>query len=475
VLKNHIASLLSGNPEFQLTESQLYAVDKLSDYILSQEVDDIFLIRGYAGTGKTTLISQLTHVLETLQLKSVLLAPTGRAAKVLMSYTGKNAYTIHKKIYRQKSSSDGFGTFILDKNLHKQTWFIVDESSMISNETGESSVFGSGKVLDDLVEYVYSGEGCRLILTGDTAQLPPVGLNVSPALDKQGLENMGFGVIDCELRDVVRQKTESGILINATLIRERLFSESWEYGFFPIEIKGLSDVTKISGGELTEYVSDSYDKNGLFETTILTRSNKRANLYNKGIRTSVLFRDTEISKGDLLMIVKNNYFWLSEEMSFDFIANGDIAEITHIFGYEELYGFRFANVSLCFPDYEDAEMECKIILDTLEVESASLTREDMIRFFNAVSEDYADIKNKRERWKKIKADPYFNALQVKFAYAVTCHKAQGGQWNTVFVDTGYLTEEMINKEFVRWLYTAFTRAREKLYLVNFNKRFFEEE
>jgi exodeoxyribonuclease-5 len=475
VLKNHIASLLSGHSEFQLTESQLSAVDKLSEYILSREADDIFLIRGYAGTGKTTLISQLTNALGSLQIKSVLLAPTGRAAKVLMSYTGKNAWTIHKKIYRQKSSVDGFGTFVLDKNLHINTWFIVDESSMISNETTENSVFGSGRLLEDLLEYVYTGEGCRLILTGDTAQLPPVGLDISPALDKKRLEAAGFGVIECELSDVVRQKTESGILINATRIRNMLFSDSWQGGFFPVQIRGFADVFRISGGELTEYISESYGKCGVFETTVLTRSNKRANLYNKGIRNAVLFRDSEISRGDLLMIVKNNYFWINEETNIDFIANGDIAEITHIFGYEELYGFRFANVSLRFPDYEDTEMECKIILDSIGVESASLTREDLVKLFHAIAEDYAEIKNKRERWKKIKDDPYFNALQVKFAYAVTCHKAQGGQWKNVFVDTGYLTEEMISREFTRWLYTAFTRAREKLYLVNFDKRFFEEE
>jgi exodeoxyribonuclease V len=475
MLKNHIAVLLSGNGEFQLTGSQLLMVDKLSEYVVSQDTDTIFLIRGYAGTGKTTMINQLTQVLDALQIRSVLLAPTGRAAKVLMGYTGKNAYTIHKKIYRQKSSADGFGTFVLDKNLHKFTWFIVDESSMISNQSVESSVFGSGKLLDDLMEYVFTGEGCRLVLAGDTAQLPPVGINLSPALDKKVLEEAGFGVIDCELQDVVRQKTESGILENATRIRERLFSEEWSSGFFHLRITGYIDLIRISGSELIESISVSYEKSGIFETTILTRSNKRANLYNKGIRTSVLYRDSEISRGDLLMVVKNNYFWMNEEMNVDFIANGDIAEITHIYGYEELYGFRFANVSLRFPDYEDVEIQCKIILDTLVVESASLTREDLLRLYNSISEDYAEIKNKRERWKKIKADPYFNALQVKFAYAVTCHKAQGGQWNTVFVDTGYLTEEMVDKEFLRWLYTAFTRAREKLYLVNFDKRFFEGE
>jgi len=475
VLKNHISALLAGNKEFQLTEDQLFMVDQLSDYILSEGRDHIFLIRGYAGTGKTTLIAQLARTLDSLNIKSVLLAPTGRAAKVLAGYTGKNAYTIHKKIYRQQSSADGFGTFVLDKNLHRYTWFIVDESSMISDQVAENNVFGSGRLLSDLLEFVYSGEGCRLVLSGDTAQLPPVGINLSPALDRNALEEEGFKVTDCELYEVVRQRMESGILANATLLRDRLLSETWTNGFFPLLIGGYYDILLISGEQLIEAISASYEKAGIFETAILTRSNKRANLYNKGIRTSVLYRDAEIARGDLLMVVKNNYFWRSEEMSFEFIANGDIAEITHIFGYEELYGFRFANVSLRLPDYDEAEMECKIILNTLESESASLTREELVRLFNAISEDYADIRNKRERWKKIKVDPYFNALQVKFAYAITCHKAQGGQWDTVFVDTGYLTEEMVNKEFLRWLYTAFTRAREKLYLVNFDKRFFEGE
>ncbi|HPT30887.1 MAG TPA: ATP-dependent helicase, partial [Prolixibacteraceae bacterium] len=358
---------------------------------------------------------------------------------------------------------------------HKNTWFIVDESSMIANEQAESNVFGSGRLLNDLLEYVYTGEGCRLLLSGDTAQLPPVGLDISPAMDRKELESNGFGVVEVELSEVVRQKSESGILYNATLIRRLLLQDDQHNGFFKIILRGFPDMERISGGDLINCIAESYDKCGLFETTVLTRSNKRANLYNKGIRNSVLYRDSEIARGDLLMIVKNNYFWLRESEEVDFIANGDIAEITHIFGYEELYGFRFANVSLRFTDYGETEMECKILLDSLFVETASMSRDDMVRLFQSVSEDYAEIKNKRDRWNKIRENPYFNALQVKFAYAVTCHKAQGGQWNTVFVDTGYVTEEMVNREFYRWMYTAFTRAREKLYLVNFDKRFFEEE
>ncbi|HNU76748.1 MAG TPA: AAA family ATPase [Prolixibacteraceae bacterium] len=474
MLKNHIVGLLSSNAGFHFTESQAELVDKLAGYILSSEADKLFLIRGFAGTGKTTMIHQLALTLDSLRIKSVLLAPTGRAAKVLSGYTGKSAYTIHKKIYRQKSSGDGMGTFVLDKNLHRYTWFIVDESSMISNEAAENSVFGSGKLLDDLMEYVFSGEGCRLVLAGDTAQLPPVGIPVSPALDPQVLEDHGFGVIGCELTDVVRQEKESAVLANATMIRERIFSND-NSGFFAISVPPAGDLERISGGELMEKLSLAYEKMGIAGTIVLTRSNKRANLYNKGIRTSILFRDTVISRGDLLMVVKNNYFWINEEMGIGFIANGDIGEITHIYGYEELYGFRFANITLRLSDYGEVETDCKILLDTLDVEAPALTRDDQIRLFNAVSEDYADIRNKRERWKKIKGDPYFNALQVKFAYAVTCHKAQGGQWPAVFVDTGFLTEEMIDREFLRWLYTAITRSTEKLFLVNFNNRFFGEE
>ncbi len=474
MLKNHLISLLSANTGFLLTQSQSLLVEKLAEFMVSPGTDTLFLIRGYAGTGKTTMINQLAATLDSLQIKSVLLAPTGRAAKVLTGYSGKSAYTIHKKIYRQKSTADGLGTFVLDKNLYKTTWFIVDESSMISNEASENSVFGSGKLLEDLMEYVFSGEGCRLVLAGDTAQLPPVGIPVSPALDATVLEHHGFSVINCELTDVVRQEKESAVLATATQIRQRIFSPE-NRGFFRINLPDHGDLEKLSGAELMEKITSSYEKSGISETMVLTRSNKRANLYNKGIRASILYRDTVLSRGDMLMVVKNNYFWLNEDTGIDFIANGDIGEITHIYGYEEIYGFRFANITLRLPDYGDAELDCKILLDTLEVEAPALTRDDHMRLYNAVSEDYADIKNKRERWKKIKADPYFNALQVKFAYAVTCHKAQGGQWSTVFVDTGYLTEEMIDREFLRWLYTAFTRAREKLYLVNFDKRFFEEE
>ncbi len=475
MIKNHLKNILNTNLPFNPTGCQEKLIDVLSDYITSDEPDKIMLIKGYAGTGKTTMVFSLTQSLTSLKIRSILLAPTGRAAKVMSEYCKMPALTIHKKIYRQKSSSDGMGKFGLDKNLYKNTYFIVDEASMISNELSENSVFGSGRLLEDLLEYVYSGKNCRLILVGDTAQLPPVKLNISPALEAASLEYYGFSVNEVELKEVVRQAKDSGILFNATKIRNRIGSFNDNSGFFPIDINSFDDVERISGEELIETISSAYDKYGLFETTIVTRSNKRANLFNKGIRGSILYKENEVEKGDLLMVVKNNYFWVDDEMKLDFIANGDIAEIVTIYGYEELYGFRFANVSLGFIDYENLEIDCKIFLETLSIESASFPYEQNRQLFDLISEDYADVKNKRERWKKVKDNPYFNALQVKFAYAVTCHKAQGGQWKAVFVDHGFLNEDMLDTEYYRWMYTAFTRPTEKLFLVNFNKNFFDQK
>lgn len=473
MIKNHLKSILTQNLPFSPTACQLKLIDALADFIFSDEPDNIMLIKGYAGTGKTTMLYALTQVLNQLKIRSVLLAPTGRAAKVMAGYTKMPAYTIHKKIYRQKATTDGMGHFALDKNLFKNTWFIVDEASMISNEISENSVFGSGKLLDDLLEYVYSGENCRLVLVGDTAQLPPVKLNISPALDSRTLQESGFGVNEIELKEVVRQAKGSGILINATVIREKIGEGIKTPGFFPIQTNDFQDVERISGAELIESISTSYDKFGLFDTTVVTRSNKRANLFNKGIRGSILYRENEIEKGDLLMVVKNNYYWNDEDIKLDFIANGDIAEVVKIYRYEELYGFRFANVCLRFIDYDDIELDCKIFLETLGIESASFSYEQNRQLFESVSEDYSEIRNKRERWKKVKENPYFNALQVKYAYALTCHKAQGGQWKVVYVDHGFISEDMLDTEFYRWLYTAFTRPTEKLYLVNFDKGFFE--
>ncbi len=474
MIKNHLKTILTQNLPFSPTNCQLQLIDVLSGYIFSDEPDQIMLIKGYAGTGKTSMLYSLTQTLNEFKIKSVLLAPTGRAAKVLGGYAKMPAFTVHKKIYRQKSNSDGMGHFALDINLYKNTYFIVDEASMISNETSENSVFGSGKLLDDLLEYIYSGENCRLVLVGDSAQLPPVGLSISPALEPASLENYGFSVKVVELTDVVRQAEGSGILSNATKIRNRIGNDNNESGFFPVNLNDFEDIERISGAELIESITSSYQKYGIFETTIVTRSNKRANLYNKGIRGSILYRENEIEKGDLLMVVKNNYFWIEEDMKLDFIANGDIAEVIKIYKYEELYGFRFANVCLRFIDYEDVEFDCKIFLETLSIETASFSYDQNRQLFEAVSEDYAEIRNKRERWKKVKENSYYNALQVKFAYAITCHKAQGGQWKAVYVDHGFVNDDMLDTEFYRWLYTAFTRPTEKLFLVNFNKGFFED-
>jgi exodeoxyribonuclease-5 len=473
MIKNHLQALLTQSFRFTPTNCQTTLIQGLADYISSERADEIILIKGYAGTGKTTMINALTQTLGTLKIRPVLLAPTGRAAKVMAGYTGLSAFTIHKKIYRQKSSPDGMGRFVLDKNLYKNTYFIVDEASMISNGPNESSVFGSGRLLDDLLEYVYSGENCRLVLVGDTAQLPPVGLNISPALDATQLDDYGFLVKEFELTEVVRQEAGSGVLFNATKMRRLISSGEQEPGFLNIKMESFPDIEKVNGGDLIEKISSCYDEYGFFETTVVTRSNKRANLYNKGIRGSILYKENEIEKGDLLMVVKNNYFWVGEGVELDFIANGDIAEIEKIYSYEELYGFRFANVCLRFVDYENVELDCKIFLETLAIETASFPQDKNRGLFEAVSEDYMEIKNKRERWKKIRENPYFNALQVKYAYALTCHKAQGGQWKAVFIDHGYLVEDMLDKEYYRWLYTAFTRPTEKLFLVNFNKNFFD--
>jgi exodeoxyribonuclease-5 len=349
----------------------------------------------------------------------------------------------------------------------------VDEASMISNLPQDHSVFGSGYLLSDLIEYVTGGFNCKLIVSGDTAQLPPVGLAMSPALEKDELSLFGLDVISLELREVVRQSLDSGILANATFIRNRILDES-PSGFWQILMKGFQDVVQLGGDQLIEEISNCYNRFGMEETIVITRSNKRANLFNEGIRKTILYQEDEIMKGDLLMVVKNNYHWSKQLEELDFIANGDIAEIVRIRKYEERYGFHFANVVLRLTDYQDMEIECKILLETLKVEAPSLSSDENKRLFEAISEDYLEIRNKRERWKKIREDPWFNALQVKYSYAVTCHKAQGGQWKAVFLDHGYLTPETIDREFLRWLYTAFTRAEDRLYLVNFHKEFFPE-
>ncbi len=446
----------------------------LSDFILSGKERKVFLLCGYAGTGKTVLISALVRTLESLGRKTVLLAPTGRAAKVFSNYSGRSAYTIHKWIYRQKSITDTT-IFTLMDNRAKNTLFIVDEASMIANEG--LSGFGSGALLDDLIEFVYSGDGCSLLLLGDTAQLPPVGEAQSPALSSDYLRSMFLDVTRVEMTQVMRQMDGSGILQNATMLREVIAGGGCN--ILPnIKFKGFPDICRVSSDELIETIDNCYSEVGMEETIILSRSNKRANIYNEGIRHRILYRDEELNRSDLLMIVKNNYYWrdelgkvdktLLEKM--DFIANGDIAEIVHVGRVEEMYGFRFADVTLSFPDYEDCEMDVKILLNTLTSESPSLTREENERLFTAVWEDYPEIKSKRKRMEEIRKNPYYNALQVKYGYAVTCHKAQGGQWRRVFIDQGFISSDNLNADYYRWLYTAFTRASERLYLVNWREQ-----
>jgi len=461
------------NLAYQPTNDQSVLINGISEFILSNTAKPALLIKGYAGTGKTTIVSALVNALQTLKIKSVLLAPTGRAAKVLSAYSNNKAYTIHKKIYRQKSSKDGFGKFSLDVNLHSNTYFIVDEASMISDSSPEGSVFGSGRLLDDLIQYVYNDKSCRLVLIGDTAQLPPVGMDISPALEIKELTSKGLNVKAFYLKDVVRQKLDSGILENATNLRKKIESE--DFGSPKISTFHYRDIQRVNGSELIDFISDAYDKSGYEDTIIITRSNKRANQYNKGIRNQILWKEEEIASGDFLMVVKNNYYWKKDEKEGDFIANGDIAEIIRIRKYEERYGFRFADVELRFIDYENMEISCKIILDTLNLNSAALNADDNKRLFYSILEDYQDEKSKKKQYDEVKNNEFFNALQVKFAYAITCHKAQGGQWKNVFIDQGYMKDEMINKEYLRWLYTAFTRPVENLYLVNFDKRFFENE
>lgn len=471
MLKTHIARLLKDNFDYVPTESQKDLISNLSFFISNQESKPVFLLKGYAGTGKTTIISSLVKTLDEFHLQYILLAPTGRAAKVLSNYTRRPAFTIHKKIYIQKSAKEGMGIFVLERNMFSNTFFIIDEASMITNQAQDLNSFGTGRLLDDLIQYVYNDKNNKLILIGDTAQLPPVNLNISPALDIKILQNYGLNVIESNLTDVIRQSMGSGILFNATELRNLL--DNNKIHLPSIRTKRFTDIIPLTGAELVEELSKAYDQHGHNETIIVTRSNKRANKYNQGIRNQILNRETEISKGDFLMIVRNNYFWLDENQVTDFIANGDIAEVIKIHKYEEQYGFRFADVTLRFPDYENMTIQCKIMLDTLMIETAALGQERSQELYHHILEDYPEIKSKRKQYETVREHSYFNALQVKFAYAVTCHKAQGGQWEAVFVDQGFITEDMINIEYLRWLYTAFTRATRKLYLINFSPRYFE--
>ena len=444
------------------TAEQEHTLDVFTDFMLDRQEHTVMILRGCAGTGKTTLAGAIVRALVRLQQKLILLAPTGRAAKVFSLNAGHAAYTIHRRIYRQKSAGD-LSSFSLNDNLNRDTLFIVDEASMIANEGFSESAFGSGCLLDDLMQFVYNGMNCRMMLIGDKAQLPPVGEEESPALTTSVLRGYGMSVYECDLNQVLRQSEDSGILWNATRIR------GGEMVFPQIRLKGFADIQVVTGDELIESLSSSYSRVGMDETIVVTRSNKRANIYNQGIRNTVLDREDELCRGDQLMIVKNNYYWTENSKEISFLANGDVAVVQRVRHVHEQYGFRFAEVTMQFPDYDDYELTATVLLDSLITEAPALTREQQQHLYEAVLEDYAWVVNKTERIKKLRTDPYYNALQIKFAYAVTCHKAQGGQWAHVYLDQGYMTDDMLTPDYIHWLYTAFTRATEKLFLVNWPK------
>ena len=448
------------------TPEQGQALDVFTQFMTDRSDQVVMILRGSAGTGKTTLAGAIVKAMAALKQKLILLAPTGRAAKVFSLYAGHAAYTIHRRIYRQKSAGD-LSSFNLNDNLNRDTLFVVDEASMIANLGLGESAFGSGCLLDDLMQFVYNGQNCRLLLIGDRAQLPPVGETESPALSAHVLRGYGMRVYETDLNQVLRQSEDSGILWNATRIRGAWREERGERIVLPrIRFQGFADIQVVTGDELIETLSSSYYHVGMDETIVITRSNKRANIYNQGIRNMVLDRDEELCRGDLLMIVKNNYFWTEGTKEIPFLANGDRAVVQRVRHVHELYGFRFAEVTMTLPDYDDYELTATVCLDTLTTEAPALTREQQEQLFDAVMSDYADIPQKTERIKKLKGDRYYNALQVKFSYAVTCHKAQGGQWAHVYLDQGYMTDDMLTPDYIHWLYTAFTRATEKLYLVN---------
>ena len=492
---------------FPPTQEQAHALEVFAEFLTDRDPHAVMILRGSAGTGKTTLSGAIVRTLKEIRQKVMLLAPTGRAAKVFSLNSGSPAYTIHRRIYREKSFSGVEGQFNLNDNLYTDTLFMVDEASMIANMGLGGMSFGSGCLLDDLVHFVYQGRNDRLLLIGDKAQLPPGGEEESPALHAAMLEGYGLKVYECDLNEVLRQSEESGILYNATMIRQMITHD--DITQLPkIHFAGYSDIKPMPGAELIEALADSYHHVGLDDTIVVTRSNKRANIFNQGIRNMVLDREEELSQGDILMIVKNNYYWMEEERKkikekeieerrvkseeFNgfanhkvpsskfqvqgsqvpsneipaFLANGDRAKVLKVRRRIELYGFRFATLLLQFPDYDNYELEATVLLDTLTSEAPALTHEQQEQLFHQIEEDYQDIPLKADRMKAIRQDQFFNALQVKFAYAVTCHKAQGGQWAHVYVDQGYMTDDMLNPDYIHWLYTAFTRATEMLYLVN---------
>lgn len=472
---------------FTPTGDQQQALETFGRFLADRDAHSVMILRGSAGTGKTSLAAAMVRTLYSLGQQLVLMAPTGRAAKVFAQSSGLPAFTIHRTIYREKSFSGLDGSFNINFNKHRNALFVVDEASMISSQPGMDSSFGSGSLLDDLMQFVYSGDNCRLLLIGDKAQLPPVGEEESPALTAEVLEGYNMHVYECDLNEVLRQQSRSGILYNATVIRNMITHD--EATHLPlIRFHDFADIVMMPGNELVESIATSYDNVGMDDTIVITRSNKRANIYNQGIRSQVLDREANLCGGDMLMVVKNKYFSNNTAQtgedtaaqtgapnkSISFIANGDRCQVRRVRHVTELFGFHFADVMLEFPDYDHYELETTVLLDTLTSESPALTREENERLFDKVMADYTDIPLKADRMKAIRQDKYYNALQIKFAYAVTCHKAQGGQWAHVYVDQGYMTDDMLTPDYIHWLYTAFTRATGKLFLVNWPKTQIEQ-
>lgn len=465
-------STLTRTFPFSTTVKQDLFFQMISVFLTNEKQDEIFVLKGYAGTGKTTVIAAIVNNLPHLKMKHVLLAPTGRAAKVIGNYSNQPAFTIHKKIYFPKKNNNGGISFTIQPNKHKNTLFIVDEASMISDSDADNKMYANGSLLDDLIFYVYSGTNCKLLLLGDTAQLPPVNKQESPALNTDLLRlHYDMEVQSIELDEVMRQEEKSGILYNATALRELLEEHFFEE--FQFNTRPFKDIIRlIDGYEIQDAIQSAYSNYSIEDTAFIVRSNKRANAYNQQIRSKILDKDSVLATGDFLMVVKNNYFWLKEQDNAGFIANGDIIEVLEIFGFINLYSFQFAKVKIRMIDYPDQKpFETILLLDTINSESPSLTYEESNRLYQEVLADYEDEKAQYKKIKKVKENEYFNALQVKFSYAITCHKSQGGQWNTVFIEQPYLPEGM-NQDYVRWLYTAITRAKDKLYLVNFSDEFF---
>ncbi|WP_455069912.1 ATP-dependent DNA helicase [Prevotella aurantiaca] len=454
---------------FEPTQDQRKALQTFARFMTDRSENAVMILRGSAGTGKTSLAGAIVKAVIRLRFKVSLLAPTGRAAKVFSLNAGLSASTIHRKIYREKAFNGADGQFSLNNNMFRDMLFMVDEASMISFSQSNTT-FGSGRLLDDLVQYVYSsGANCRLLLIGDKAQLPPIGEEESPALRSDVLKSYGLEVYECDLNEVLRQSQHSGILWNATTIRE-MITRNTATQLPKIKLKGFADISIVPGNELIESLASSYSVVGIDETMVITRSNKRANIFNQGIRNTILGREEELTTGDLVMVVKNKYLEKDRSTDISFIANGDHAMIRRVRNIRELYGFRFADASLEFPDYNNTELDTVVVLDTLTTEAPALTREQNDKLFQSVMEDYADVPRKADRMKQLREDAYFNAMQIKFGYAVTCHKAQGGQWAHIYLDQGYMTDEILTPDYIHWLYTAFTRATEHLYLVNWTQK-----